>query len=379
VPGTTTLARLELRAFRNYELAELEPAPGLTVVTGGNGEGKTNLLEAVAWLATLSSFRGAPSEALVREGEERAVLRASVVRTEPDGGARTTLVEAELTRTGRDRVLVNRSPLKRSRDLLGTLRTTVFSPDDLALVKGGPGERRRFLDDLLVACAPRHAATRADLERVLRQRGALLRSSGGRATPDVVTTLDVWDAKLTEVGEALGRARARLVERLSSLVSSAHAAVAGGGAGEVALGYAPAWQQQGLATALATARTEDLRRGVSTIGPHRDDLDVSLDGRPARTHASQGEQRSLALALRLAGHHLVAEVTGTWPVLLLDDVFSELDVARAAALLRALPAGQVLLTTAVGLPPGATPELVVGVREGRLLAPAGGSPVGDVG
>ena len=379
MPGTTTLARLELRAFRNYELAELEPAPGLTVVTGGNGEGKTNLLEAVAWLATLSSFRGAPSEALVREGEERAVLRASVVRTEPDGGARTTLVEAELTRTGRDRVLVNRSPLKRSRDLLGTLRTTVFSPDDLALVKGGPGERRRFLDDLLVACAPRHAATRADLERVLRQRGALLRSSGGRATPDVVTTLDVWDAKLTEVGEALGRARARLVERLSPLVSSAHAAVAGGGAGEVALGYAPAWQQQGLATALATARTEDLRRGVSTIGPHRDDLDVSLDGRPARTHASQGEQRSLALALRLAGHHLVAEVTGTWPVLLLDDVFSELDVARAAALLRALPAGQVLLTTAVGLPPGATPELVVGVREGRLLAPAGGSPVGDVG
>jgi DNA replication and repair protein RecF len=379
VPGTTTLARLELRAFRNYEVAELEPAPGLTVVTGGNGEGKTNLLEAVAWLATLSSFRGAPSEALVREGEERAVLRASVVRTEPDGGARTTLVEAELTRTGRDRVLVNRSPLKRSRDLLGTLRTTVFSPDDLALVKGGPGERRRFLDDLLVACAPRHAATRADLERVLRQRSALLRSSGGRASPDVVTTLDVWDAKLTEVGEALGRARARLVERLSPLVSSAHAAVAGAGAGEVVLGYAPAWQQQGLATALAAARTEDLRRGVSTIGPHRDDLDVSLDGRPARTHASQGEQRSLALALRLAGHHLVAEVTGTWPVLLLDDVFSELDVARAAALLRALPAGQALLTTAVGLPPGATPELVVGVREGRLLAAAGGSPVGDVG
>jgi DNA replication and repair protein RecF len=379
VPGTTTLARLELRAFRNYETAELEPAPGLTVVTGGNGEGKTNLLEAVGWLATLSSFRGAPSEALVREGEEHAVLRASVVRTEAEGAVRTTLVEAELARSGRDRVLVNKAPLRRGRDLLGTLRTTVFSPDDLALVKGGPGERRRFLDDLLVACAPRHAATRADLERILRQRGALLRSAGGRATPDVVTTLDVWDAKLTEAGEALGRARTRLVERLEPLVRAAHAEVAGRAAGAVDLSYAPAWLDGGLAAALAATRTEDLRRAVTTVGPHRDDLDIGLDGRPARTHASQGEQRSLALALRLAGHHLVAEVTGTWPVLLLDDVFSELDADRAAALVRALPGGQALLTTAVGLPPGATPELVVRVREGRLLAAAGGSPMGDVG
>ena len=379
MPGTTTLAHLELRAFRNYAGAELDPAPGLTVVTGGNGEGKTNLLEAVGWLATLSSFRGAPAEALVREGDERAVLRASVARTEAGGAVRTTLVEAELTRSGRDRVLVNRAPLRRSRDLLGTLRTTVFSPDDLALVKGGPGERRRYLDDLLVACAPRHAATRSDLERVLRQRGALLRSSGGRATPDVVTTLDVWDAKLTELGEALGRARSKLVERLLPLAASAHADVAGPEAGDVGVVYAPHWREGGLATALAASRAEDLRRGVTTVGPHRDDLDVLLDGRPARTHASQGEQRSLALALRLAGHHLVAEVTGTWPVLLLDDVFSELDAARAGALLRALPAGQALLTTAVGLPPGATPELVVRVREGRLLTAAGDAPVGDVG
>ena len=379
MPGTTTLARLELRAFRNYEAADLEPAAGLTVVTGGNGEGKTNLLEAIGWLATLSSFRGAPGEALVRDGDERAVLRASIVRTGAEGAARTTLVEAELTRTGRDRVLVNRSPLQRSRDLLGTLRTTVFSPDDLALVKGGPGERRRYLDDLLVACAPRHAATRADLERVLRQRGALLRSAGGRATPDVVTTLDVWDAKLTELGEALGRARSRLVERLTPLVRAAHTDVAGDEAAEVGLVYAPPWRDGGLEAALGAARIEDLRRGVTTVGPHRDDLDVFLEARAARTHASQGEQRSLALALRLAGHHLVADVTGTWPVLLLDDVFSELDVARAGALLRALPAGQALLSTAVGLPAGATPELVVRVREGRLLNAAGDAPVGEVG
>jgi DNA replication and repair protein RecF len=377
MPGTTTLARLELRGFRNYEAAELVPAAGLTLVTGGNGEGKTNLLEAVGWLATLSSFRGGPVEALVRDGEERAVLRAVVERSEAEGASRRTLVEAELTTSGRDRVLVNRVPLRRSRDLLGTLRATVFSPDDLALVKGGPAERRRFLDDLLVACAPRHAATRSDLERVLRQRAALLRSSGGRSTPDVVTSLDVWDAKLTDLGEALGRARERLVERLDPLVTEAHGRVAG--TADARLLYAPVWRSQGLARALAAARAEDLRRGVTTVGPHRDDLEVVLERRPARTHASQGEQRSLALALRLAGHGLVAELTGATPVLLLDDVFSELDATRAAALLDALPAGQALITTAGTLPAGATPDLVVRVREGRLLTAAGGAPVGEVG
>jgi DNA replication and repair protein RecF len=354
------VARIWLTDFRNYTAAELEPAPGLTAVIGANGEGKTNLLEAVGYLATLASFRGAPGDALIRSGAELALVRAEVERE-----GRTSLLEAELRAVGRDRVLVNRQPLKRARDLLGTVRTTVFSPDDLALVKGGPAERRRMLDDALVACAPRHDATRSDLERILRQRTTLLKQAGGRLTSEVEATLDVWDAKLAEVGEVLGAARAKLVARLKPVVGKAYDDVATAGA-HVTVTYAAPWRDDGLAVALAAARTEDLRRGVSTVGPHRDDLVLTVHGLPARTHASQGEQRSLALALRLATHAVVTEVTGSTPVLLLDDVFSELDADRSAALLEHLPPGQALLTTAGPLPESVAPELVVRVRGGTL-------------
>jgi DNA replication and repair protein RecF len=356
------LAHLWLVDFRNYPQAELAPAPGLTAVIGDNGQGKTNLLEAIGYLATLSSFRGAPGEALVRSGCEQAVVRAEI---EVDG--RTALVEAALALAGRDRVLLNRQPLRRARDLLGTVRTTVFSPDDLALVKGGPGERRRLLDDTVVACVPRHDATRTDLDRVLRQRGALLKQAGGRLSPDVEATLDVWDAKLAEVGEVLGRARARLVERLSPVVAACYDRVAQASA-DVRLTYEAPWREGGLALALANARTQDIRRGASTVGPHRDELGLTVNGLPARTHASQGEQRSLALALRLASHVVVTEVVGAAPILLLDDVFSELDPGRSAALLAALPPGQALLTTAGSLPPGATPDLVVRVDNGAIMS-----------
>ncbi|MDQ3385891.1 MAG: DNA replication and repair protein RecF, partial [Actinomycetota bacterium] len=233
------LQRLWLVDFRGYERAELEPAPGLTAVLGANGQGKSNLLEAVAWLATLSSFRGAPDDALVRVGAAEAVVRAEVVADAPvwasgatevqtaSGGAgRLVLLEALIRANGRDQVLVNRQKLRRARDLLGSLRVTVFSPDDLALVKGGPGERRRFLDDALVALAVKHDALRGDLERVLRQRGTLLRQAGGRATPEVTATLDVWDAKLAELGEATGRARAALVDRLRPAAAKAYDQVA---------------------------------------------------------------------------------------------------------------------------------------------------------
>jgi DNA replication and repair protein RecF len=354
--------RLWLTDFRNYTAAELAPAPGLTAVVGANGEGKTNLLEAIGYLATLSSFRGAPGEALVRLGADTAVVRASL-RGEDE---REALVEAELRTTGRDRVLVNRQPLKRARDLLGTLRITVFSPDDLALVKGGPSERRRVLDDTLVACAPRHDATRSDLDRVLRQRNTLLKQAGGRATPEVAATLDVWDAKLAEVGEVLGTARQRLVERLEPAVAKAYDQVASASA-QVTLSYEAPWRAEGLAAALAASRTDDLRRGVSTVGPHRDELALTINGMAARTHASQGEQRSLALAMRLATHAVVRDVTDATPVLLLDDVFSELDPDRSAALLAHLPPGQALLTTAGSLPEGVVPELVVRVSGGTIV------------
>jgi len=358
------LTRLWLTDFRSYATAELEPAPeGLTVVIGPNGEGKTNLLEAIGYLATLSSFRGAPGEALIRQGCDRAIVRAEAER---DG--RSLLLEAELHPTGRDRVQVNRQPLKRARDLLGALRVSVFSPDDLVLVKGGPGERRRWLDETLVALHPKHDALRADLERVLRQRNTLLKQAGGRLSAEVASTLDVWDAKLAATGESLVSAREAAVERLAPAMGSAYDQVASR-ANVVSAHYRRSWTGS-LAEAVARGRTDDVRRGVSLIGPHRDDLELGLSGLPARTHASQGEQRSLALALRLAAHAVVTNVVGAAPVLLLDDVFSELDPDRSRALLANLPAGQALLTTAGAVPAGARPAHTVRIRDGRVLEAA---------
>jgi DNA replication and repair protein RecF len=355
------LRRLWLTDFRNYTSAEVELAPtGLTVVLGGNGQGKTNLIEAVAYLATLDSFRGAPTDALVRTGCTTAVVRA-----EGDRGGRALLIEAEIAVAGRSRALVNSQPLRRAADLLGALRVSVFSPDDLDLVKGGPAARRRYLDDALVGLHPRNAAVRSDLERVLRQRNALLKQCKGRLDASAEATLDVWDAKLAATGEALADARTDLVTALEAPLGKAYDQLAGTPA-DVAVGYERSWQGP-LAAALAAARTDDMRRGLSTVGPHRDELRLSIAGLPARTHASQGEQRSLALALRLAAHRAVADAVGEPPVLLLDDVFSELDADRSAALLAHLPDGQILLTTAGDVPEGAAPARTVRVHRGSVL------------
>jgi DNA replication and repair protein RecF len=354
---------------RNFPAAELSLPPGLLAVVGDNGAGKTNLLEAIAWLATLESFRGAPAEAVVRAGCARAVVRGEGSRA-----GRSLLVEVEIVPGRRGRVAVNRQPLRRAHDLASAFRVTVFSPDDLALVKGGPSGRRRYLDDALGALHPRHEAARRDYERVLRQRNALLGQVGGRGdrlAGDTATTLDVWDARLAQAGEALGAARAELVERLAPEVAKAYTQIgerSGGGGGEATIAYHAAWRDGGLAAAVAASRADDLRRGVSLVGPHRDDLVLSLGGMPARTHASQGEQRTLALALRLAVHHVAAEAMGEPPVLLLDDVFSELDAAHGRALLEHLPPGQAVLTTAGPVPTGAAPERVVRVAGGRIEA-----------
>ena len=355
------LHRLWLTDFRNYGSADLELDPsGLTVVVGGNGEGKTNLLEAVGYVATLSSFRGAPPDALVRSG-----CAAAVVRTEGERAGRSLLIEAEITAAGRHRVLVNSQPLRRSADLLGALRVSLFSPDDLELVKGGPAGRRRYLDDALVSLHPRNAALRADVDRILRQRNSLLKQSRGRLDPAAEATLDVWDAKLAVTGEALAHARHDLVAALEGEVGKAYDQVSGTAA-DVTIAYERSWDGP-LADALTAARLDDVRRGLSTVGPHRDELRLSLAGLPARTHASQGEQRSLALALRLGVHTAVTEAVGEPPVLLLDDVFSELDAARSAALLAHLPDGQALLTTAGAIPEGAAPDRTVRVHRGRVL------------
>ncbi|MDQ3107244.1 MAG: DNA replication/repair protein RecF [Actinomycetota bacterium] len=354
------VTRLWLTDFRNYTSAELEPDPeGLTVIVGSNGEGKTNLLEAIGYLATLTSFRGAPSEALIRSGSPTAVVRAEGVRDD-----RQLLIEAELHATGRDRIQVNRQPLKRARDLLGALRVSVFAPDDLVLVKGGPGERRRFLDDVLVALHPKHDALQRDVDRVLRQRNTLLRQSGGRLSTEIGHTLDVWDAKLASAGEALVEAREELLAQLEPEIAKAYDQVAHTAA-DVCVAYRRSWSGP-LADAVAASRPDDLRRGVSLVGPHRDDLALAIAGLPGRTHASQGEQRSLALALRLAAHRVVGEVVGAAPVLLLDDVFSELDPDRSEALLTHLPPGQALLTTAGLVPESARPGKLVRVSGGAL-------------
>jgi DNA replication and repair protein RecF len=299
----------------------------------------------------------------VRVGATSAVLRAEVLH---DDG-RELLIEAEINRTGRNRILVNKQRLQRARDLLGVLRVTVFSPDDLDLVKDGPALRRRFLDDVLVALHPKHDALRVDLDRILRQRNTLLKQAGGRLTDDVGFTLDVWDAKLASTGDALGAARAQLVDDLRPLVAQAYSDLAARPCA-TDLRYDPPWRATGLAAALAASRADDVRRQLSLVGPHRDDLELSIADMPARTHASQGEQRTLALALRLAGHRLVAERIGSSPVLVLDDVLSELDPTRSTALLHHLPAGQVVITTAGALPEAAHPDRVLHVSGGTVQA-----------
>ncbi|MCB1017023.1 MAG: DNA replication/repair protein RecF [Acidimicrobiales bacterium] len=363
------LRRLWLSDFRSYGSADVAFAPGLTAVVGDNGQGKSNLLEAVAYLATLSSFRGAPTEALVRSGRPTAVVRAEIVRDD-----RELLVEAEIVPGGRSRLQVNRQRVQRSRDLLGALRVSVFAPDDLALVKAGPAGRRRFLDDTLVALSPKNDELRSEVDRVLRQRNALLKQAAGRLSDEVALTLDVWDAKLADAGTRLGARRVDLLGALAPYLARAYADLAGE-AVEVGAEYESSWwgSEAGLAGTLAAARDEELRRRVTLVGPHRDEVAFSIGGLPARTHASQGEQRSLALALRLAAHRLVSDATGTPPVLLLDDVFSELDPARCDALVTHLLAtgAQTIVTTAGALPPSAHPEAVLRVADGSVGPGAG--------
>ena len=390
-----SLKRLELVDFRLFHTAVLSPAPeGTTVITGPNGTGKTSVLEAFAYLGTHRSFRGAPLEALVRDRAPRAVVRAELV----DGGAPTT-VEAELVAGGRSRAFVNRKPSRVRRDFAAAAPCTVFSPEDLALIAGGPKGRRDLLDDALALLDAEGARAADDVERVLRQRAALLRQAGGRANPgpEVVSTLDVWDQRLADGAKILVAARERLAAALAPRVAATYGRLAGvpdgsatapGGAtasdggsgtdgggtesdhvaaadgGDVLVGveYQRSWEGD-LQAALAANRVDDLRRGVNTVGPHRDDLVVRLEGRPARTHASQGEQRCLALALRLSLHAVVRERTELRPTLLLDDVFSELDPRRSRALVAELPAGQAILTTASPVPAGVTVAALVEVGE----------------
>jgi DNA replication and repair protein RecF len=371
------LTRLGLTDFRSYGELSLELGPGVTTFSGPNGEGKTNLVEAIGYLATLGSHRVATDAPLVRRGADRAVLRAAV-----SGEAGRTLVEIELNPGRANRVRLNRAPMPRPRDILGALRTVLFAPEDLALVKGDPGERRRFLDDLLVATAPRYAGLRADYERVLRQRTALLKSAGakghlrGAARDAMTATLDAWDAQLAQAGAPLLAGRMRLVAALRPHVTAAYEAVSGGSvSGRQSESCEITYRSSafnnsefdndvvGLETAmlkaLAEVRASELDRGVCLVGPHRDELELSVGGLPARGYASHGESWSLALALRLASFALLKQGHED-PVLILDDVFAELDAGRRDRLAGLVTdAEQVLITAAVLAD---VPEVLAGAR-----------------
>lgn len=420
------VSHLSLVDFRSYESVDVELVPGVNALVGQNGQGKTNLVEAIGYVATLASHRVAGDAALVRAGATRAVVRTRVVR-----GDRASTVELEIASGRANRARINRSPAKRPRDVLGVVRTVLFAPEDLALVKGDPDGRRRFLDQLAVLLVPRVAALLADYERVLRQRGALLksatalrgrgrgarRSSAAEPPPDddapegatsPLATLEVWDARLASLGAEITALRLQLVAALTPYVAEAYEQVSAG-QGEARITYRssvdealdpdagtdgpapvePDARGEGSTSGLPDAsvlekrmldamqavRAKEIERGVNLVGPHRDDVVLTLGGLPAKGYASHGESWSFALALRLASYRLLKDGAPAgldsllwadqWgpdgePILVLDDVFAELDVRRRERLAELVAgAGQVIITAAV---PDDVPALLDGAR-----------------
>ena len=351
---------LQLADFRSYAQVDVALGAGVTTFVGANGQGKTNLVEAVEYLSTLSSHRVSSEIPLVRFGAERAIVRGRVQAGLDD--PRQLQLEIEITPGKANRAKLNRSPLRRARELVGVLRTVVFSPEDLAIVKGDPAERRQFLDELVVARWPRFAGVRADYDRVLKQRSTLLkslsgRSRGGPPPADAASTLDVWDAHLAAAGGELLAARLRTLSELAPHVSSAYADIAPTNS-EVGSTYKSGLQisdqlsreelTEAMVTGLKERRPDEIQRGLCLVGPHRDDVVLTMGPMPAKGYASHGESWSLALALRLGAFQLLRS-DGVEPVLVLDDVFAELDATRRERLAGSVAtAEQVLVTAAVG-------------------------------
>lgn len=383
------LEHLSLTDFRSYAQVDLTLSPGVTVLVGSNGLGKTNLVESIGYLSTLSSHRVSQDGPLLRFGTDRALIRAQLVRAE-----QKVMVEVEINASRANRARINRANPVRARDILGLCRTVLFAPEDLSLVKGDPGNRRRFLDDLLVILLPRHAGTRSDYDRVLKQRNALLKSARSQhfsrsgVSDSNLSTLDVWDEHLALAAAQLLAARLELLNRLRPHLAQAYAqltdgskvlqaiyrsslqpiamhdvdsphkadAPSGGGAdmdhdGDDLLQCTVSELTEKYRTELLSSRTRELERGMSLTGPHRDELELFLGEAPARGYASHGESWSIALALRLASFHVLDEdkhVEGNQPILILDDVFAELDAQRRRKLaLMVASAEQVLVTAAV--------------------------------
>lgn len=398
------VSHLSLTDFRSYPQVDLTFEPGITALVGPNGQGKTNLVEAIGYVSTFSSHRVPTDAPLVRAGASAAVVRSRVVRAQDDGSERALVIDVQLGSGKANRVKMNGSP-SRARDVVGALRSVLFAPEDLSLVKGDPDGRRRFVDELAVQVTPRLAGVFSEYDRVLRQRTALLKSAAGfrgsRAGNLDVRTLDVWDAKLAELGAQVIVARQAVVQALGPYVGEAYERVSDGqGAAHVAYRSSLAAALDGvdpvpapddapapagvrlveaqMLEALARLRPKELERGVCLVGPHRDDLVLTLGDLPAKGYASHGESWSFALALRLASYDLLTQgprpgstddVAQLWvadsgpdgePVLMLDDVFAELDFKRRARLAEMVAgARQVFVTAAV---PGDVPERLAGAR-----------------
>lgn len=390
---------LSLADFRSYSQLDVQLGPGVTVFVGPNGLGKTNIVEAIGYLASMSSHRVSSDVPLIRFGAERAMVRARLRR-----GSQGTAVEMEINAAKSNRARINRANPVRARDALGIFRTVLFAPEDLALVKGDPSNRRRFLDDLLVALRPRHAATRSDYERVLKQRNALLKSAraSGKFTEGHQATLDVWNQHMAVAGAQLLRARLDLVDQLQPHIARAYndltdgAKLAGanykstiqtaladdGGVeeeiSETAQDLYPLSVDQLTEMYLAAfdaQRRKELERGVSLVGPHRDEIELMLGDAPAKGYASHGETWSVALSLRLASYYVFLaddDAAGAAPILILDDVFAELDVQRRARL------AEIVATTEQVLVTAAVAEDIPAALDGRRIkVVAGGVSDGD--
>jgi DNA replication and repair protein RecF len=385
------VARLSLTDYRNYERAELELGPGATVLVGRNGQGKTNLVEAIGYLSTLGSHRVSGDQALIRAGADAAIVRALLAH-----GDRQLLVELQLNRQGANRAQLNRSPVK-TRELPRYAHSVLFAPEDLAIVRGEPSVRRRMLDELLVQRTPRLAGVMADYERVLKQRNSLLKSARARGLAvDKLTTLDIWDERLVALGAELIDQRVALIGELGAPLAAAYHSIVdadhspelrpslsidGADDDDGAAGFerpaattaeadVAASTTSRFTEALRMLRPKELERGITLVGPHRDDVVLLLNGLPAKGYASHGESWSFALALRLASAELLRRDSSTGdPVLMLDDVFAELDRLRRERLASAIGGFEQVLVTAAVLEdvPSPLTARIVHIEAGRIV------------
>jgi len=340
------LTWLELTNFRPYESLRFDPSDGVNILVGGNGAGKTSVLEAIGYLGMMASFRGVPDGALIREGSTETVVRGGV-----GGGATETEVACSIPVEGRRTVLVNGKKPKRLRDILLTIPIVAFVPDDLDVIKRGPAVRRDYLDDLSSRLWPQAGQDLTEYERTVRQRNSLLKQEG-RHTDQA--SLEVWDLRMADAGARVLLHRRNLAVALQPHLQNAYTIV--GGEGSLTWAYRSTWGseaagsfddlKQALMVALEEKRNKDMEVRTTTVGPHRDEPNLLLDGRLTRTHASQGEQRTAALALRFGAYRIIEETRDLKPILLLDDVFSELDSDRAHRVVSLIDDGQVFVTTA---------------------------------